>query len=179
MLALVLISICFSSELYGLVEVMPHFIKMNGEVSISDENVTTGQIFILDQNCTGGLADIKACYYDGTEITLKENALQKAEITTRDIDRGDYPHFFLKEISESAVSIKRTLRGKYRIATKNNSLSQVIFNLGANIVPAAVKAGLQKGAIKNIIVIGHGTAAVAGVAVADALAHYLKDKNIT
>jgi len=43
-------------------------------------------------------------------------------------------------------------------------------------VPAAVKAGLQKGAIKNIIVIGHGTAAVAGVAVADALAHYLKDK---
>jgi glucosamine--fructose-6-phosphate aminotransferase (isomerizing) len=168
----------FSSELYGLVEVMPHFIKMNGEVSISDENATTGQIFILDQNCSGGLAEIKACYYDGTEITLKENALQKAEITTRDIDRGDYPHFFLKEISESAVSIKRTLRGKYRIATKNNSLSQVIFNLGANIVPAAVQAGLQKGTIKNIIVIGHGTAAVAGVAVADALAHYLKDKNI-
>ena len=168
----------FSSELYGLVEVMPHFIKMNGEVSVSGENATTGQIFILDQNCSGGLAEIKACYYDGTEITLKENALQKAEITTRDIDRGDYPHFFLKEISESAVSIKRTLRGKYRIATKNNSLSQVIFNLGANIVPAAVQAGLQKGTIKNIIVIGHGTAAVAGVAVADALAHYLKDKNI-
>ena len=168
----------FSSELYGLVEVMPHFIKMNGEVSVSGENAATGQIFILDQNCSGGLAEIKACYYDGTEITLKENALQKAEITTRDIDRGDYPHFFLKEISESAVSIKRTLRGKYRIATKNNSLPQVIFNLGANIVPAAVQSGLQKGTIKNIIVIGHGTAAVAGVAVADALAHYLKDKSI-
>jgi glucosamine--fructose-6-phosphate aminotransferase (isomerizing) len=57
-------------------------------------------------------------------------------------------------------------------------LPQVIFNLGANIVPAAVQEGLQNGTIKNIIVIGHGTAAVAGVAVADALAHYLKDKNI-
>ena len=168
----------FSSELYGLVEVMPHFIKMNGEVSVSGENAATGQIFILDQNSSGGLAGIKACYYDGAEITLKENDLQKAEITTRDIDRGDYPHFFLKEISESAVSIKRTLRGKYRIATKNNSLPQVIFNLGENIVPAAVQSGLQKGSIKNIIVIGHGTAAVAGMAVADALAHYLKDKNI-
>jgi glutamine---fructose-6-phosphate transaminase (isomerizing) len=167
----------FSSELYGLVEVMPHFIKMNGEISASGENATAGQIFILDQNCFGGLAEIKACYYDGTGITLKENALQKAEITTRDIDRGDYPHFFLKEISESAVSIGRTLRGKYRIVD-NNSLPQVLFNLGANIVPAAVQSGLQQGAIKNIIVIGHGTAAVAGVAVADAMAHYLNDKSI-
>jgi glucosamine--fructose-6-phosphate aminotransferase (isomerizing) len=168
----------FSSELYGLVEVMPRFIKMNGEVSVSGKNAATGQIFILNQKSSGGLAGIKACYYDGAAITLEENALQKAEITTRDIDRGDYPHFFLKEISESAVSIKRTLRGKYRIATQNNSLPQVIFNLGANIVPAAVRSGLQKGVIKNIIVIGHGTAAVAGVAVADALAHYLKDKSI-
>jgi len=168
----------FSSELYGLVEVMPHFIKMNGELSVSGENAATGQIFILNQNSFGGLAGIKACYYDGAAITLEQNALQKAEITTRDIDRGDYPHFFLKEISESAVSIKRTLRGKYRIVNKDNYLPQVIFNLGANIVPAAVQSGLQQGAIKNIIVIGHGTAAVAGVAVADALTHYLKDKNI-
>jgi glucosamine--fructose-6-phosphate aminotransferase (isomerizing) len=37
--------------------------------------------------------------------------LGTAEITTRDIDRGDYPHFFLKEISESSLSVKRTLRG--------------------------------------------------------------------
>ena len=168
----------FSSELYGLVEVMPHFIKMNGAVIVTGENALTGQIFILDQNSAGGLAGIKACDYNGAKITLKENSLQKAEITTRDIDRGDYPHFFLKEISESAISIKRTLRGKYHIATKNNSLLQVIFNLGTNIVPTAVQTGLQKGTIKNIVVIGHGTAAVAGVAIADALAHYLKDKSI-
>ena len=144
-------------------------------LATDEQTATTGQIFILDQNCSGGIKrKSKLATYDGTEITLKENSLQKAEITTRDIDRGDYPHFFLKEISESAVSIKKTLRGKYRIATENNSLSQVIFNLGANIVPAAVQAGLQQGEIKNIIVIGHGTAAVAGVAVADALGALLK-----
>ena len=168
----------FSSELYGLVEVMPYFIKMNGETTTDRANRTTGQIFILDQNSSGGLKGIQACYYDGTGIILKEDSLQKAEITTRDIDRGDYPHFFLKEISESAVSIKKTLRGKYRIVNGNYSSPRVIFNIGTNIVPAAVKSGLQQGEIKNIIVIGHGTAAVAGVAVADALAHYLKDKNI-
>jgi len=168
----------FSSELYGLVEVMPHFIKMNGEINASGENTVTGQIFILDQNSSGKLEEIKACYYDGAQITLNESFLQKAEITTRDIDRGNYPHFFLKEISESAVSIKRTLRGKYRIVTDKNSSQQVIFNLGTNIVPAAVQSGLKKGSIKNIIVIGHGTAAVAGTVVADAFDHYLKDKNI-
>ena len=38
-----------------------------------------------------------------------------------------------------------------------------------------MRTGLKNGVIKNIIVIGHGTAAVAGAAVADALSHYLKD----
>jgi len=139
----------FSSELYGLVEVMPHFIKMNGEINASGENTVTGQIFILDQNSSGKLEEIKACYYDGAQITLNESFLQKAEITTRDIDRGNYPHFFLKEISESAVSIKRTLRGKYRIVTDKNSSQQVIFNLGTNIVPAAVQSGLKKALSKT------------------------------
>src|ERR1035437_6723775 len=168
----------FSSELYGLVEVMPHFIKMNGETAAVGKSKAAGQIFILDQDSPGGLAGARGCYYDGTKINLKDSDLQKVEITTRDIDRGDHPHFFLKEISESAVSIKRTLRGKYRLATKDNSLPQVIFNLGEDIVPAAIRLRLQNGAIKNIIVIGHGTAAVAGAAVADALERYLKNKNI-
>ncbi len=35
-----------------------------------------------------------------------------AEITTRDIDRGDAPHFLLKEIGESPDSFRKTLRGK-------------------------------------------------------------------
>ena len=38
--------------------------------------------------------------------------LQRAEITTRDIDRGDFPHFLLKEISEAPASFRKTLRGK-------------------------------------------------------------------
>jgi glucosamine--fructose-6-phosphate aminotransferase (isomerizing) len=167
----------FSSELYGLVEVTPRFIKMNGEEAASGESKAVGQIFILDQASSGGLEGAKGCYYDGTKINLKDSNLQKAEITTRDIDRGNHPHFFLKEISESAVSIKKTLRGKYRIIN-NNSLPQVIFNLGEDIVPADVRLRLQNGTIKNVIVIGHGTAAVAGAAVADALEHYLKNKNI-
>ena len=48
-------------------------------------------------------------------LPVDENSIQKAEITTRDIDRGAYPHYFMKEISESTLSVRKTLRGKYRI----------------------------------------------------------------
>jgi glutamine---fructose-6-phosphate transaminase (isomerizing) len=165
----------FSSELYGLVEVMPRFVKMNGE---SESGSAAGQIFILDQNSGGGLTGLSACFYDGTTFELTASRLQTAEITTRDIDRSDHPHYFLKEISESALSIKRTLRGKYRITGTNQSAPQVVFNLGEDMVPDAVRRGLAGGTIKNIVVIGHGTAAVAGQAVADALSHYLKGRHL-
>ena len=160
----------FSSELYGLVEVMPHFIKMNGDQG--------GQIFILDQNRGSGIKGISAFFYDGTTIPLADDDLQTAEITTRDIDRSDYPHFFLKEISESALSINRTLRGKYRIVASGQSAPQVSFNFGTDIVPASIRSGLQNGLIKDIVIIGHGTAAIAGQAVADALSHYLKGSSL-
>jgi len=159
----------FSSELYGLVEVMPRFIKMNGDAV---KGGVAGQIFVLDRNCEG-LGGISAFFYDGTPVALTAEDLQTAEITTRDIDRSDYPHYFLKEISAAALSIKKTLRGKYRLV-KSDQFLRVIFNLGADIVPTAVKRGLQDGLIKNIVVIGHGTAAVAGQAVADAFANYLQ-----
>ena len=41
-----------------------------------------------------------------------EGELADAEITTRDIDRGDFPHFLLKEITEAPASFRKTLRGK-------------------------------------------------------------------
>lgn len=164
----------FSSELYGLVEVMPRFVKMNGE---AQNGSAAGQIFILDSQ-RGGLGGIDAFSYDGKKIALADEAVQTAEITTRDIDRGGFPHFFLKEISEAALSVRRTLRGKYRIAADGSSSVGVQFNLGADMVPDTVRAGLQDGRIRHIIVIGHGTAAVAGQAVADALSQRLKGTGI-
>jgi glucosamine--fructose-6-phosphate aminotransferase (isomerizing) len=158
----------FSSELYGLVEGTPRFIKMDGE---SDAG---GQIFILQENPQGGLSGIQAFYYDGTPIPLTESDVKQAEITTRDIDRGTHPHFFLKEIWESSLSVRKTLRGKYRIAPDG----QVVFNLGKDILPPRLRKGLTK-KIRHIVIIGHGTAAVAGAAVADGFARCLKGKHFT
>jgi glucosamine--fructose-6-phosphate aminotransferase (isomerizing) len=151
---------------------------MNGETDAGGKTARSGRIFILDQNSRGGMAGIQAFSYDGAELKLTENDVQAAQITTRDIDRGDYPHFFLKEISESALSVKRTLRGKYHIETKGAAAPVITFNLGDDIVPAAVRLNFQRGLIKKIMIIGHGTAAVAGMAIADAFEHYLKDTGV-
>ena len=143
---------------------------MDGEkCSPADESVH-GQIYVLDQNSTGGVDGIQGMYYDGTPFQLTAADVRHAEITTRDIDRGSFPHFFLKEISEAAQSVRKTLRGKYRITTKK----EVVFNLGEDILPKKLKKALTKGEIRNIYVIGHGTAAVAGAAIADGIKHYVK-----
>ena len=164
----------FASELYGLVEGTSRFIKMDGEKPRDpDSPDSAGQIFVLDQHSAGGLAGIRALYYDGHPVGLTESMIQKAEITTRDIDRGAFPHFFLKEITESAQSVRKTLRGKYRIAKKKDGTRKVHFNLGADILPADFVKRLRAKKLRQVYVIGQGTAAIAGQAVADGLALYL------
>lgn len=170
----------FSSELYGLVEGTPYFLKMDGEkTSLPDDEGTTGQVFVLDQDSEGGIAGISALFYDGTPITIGDNDVKRAEITTRDIDRGEYGHFFMKEINESTLSVRKTLRGKYRITEREGGGHAVSFNLGADIFPDKIIRAIREKAIRRITVIGHGTAAVAGSAVADAFARYLKNSRIT
>ncbi|HOW56910.1 MAG TPA: hypothetical protein PKZ12_02830, partial [Smithellaceae bacterium] len=68
----------FSSELYGVVEVMPHFLRMNGEAG---HGAAAGQIFVLDQD-GGGSQGISAFFYDGAIMQLTDDELQTAEITT-------------------------------------------------------------------------------------------------
>jgi glutamine---fructose-6-phosphate transaminase (isomerizing) len=169
----------FSSELYGLVEETPDFIKMDGEkLSIPDDSDSAGQILILDQNTPGGLSGIKSFYYNGLSLEWQAADIQRAEMTTRDIDRGAYPHFFLKEISESALSVHKTLLGKYRIMNGKDGKKQVRFNLGPDIIPEKVRLALKRDEIRRMVIIGHGTAAVAGAAIADSLERYLGDARI-
>ena len=169
----------FSSELYGLVERTPFFLKINGEMPAdSSRPETTGQMFILDHESTGGLTGITAGFYDGTPLTLTPDDIQKAEITTRDINRGDFSHYFLKEISESTQSIRKTLLGKYRITHNRTGIAQVLFNLGQDVLPGKIRDGLAQQRIRRIIIIGHGTAAVAGQAISDAMNRYIKNAGL-
>jgi len=167
----------FSSELYGLVERTPFFLKMEGE-NENVKSVTNGQIFILDQESPGGASGVRALFYDGTPLAITEENIQKSEITTRDIDRGGYPHYFLKEITEASVSVRKTLRGKYRISEKGSGRKKVAFNFGEDILPERLRDALSHDKIERIVLIGQGTAAVAGKAVSDGLTRYLKEARI-
>ncbi|MBT8331808.1 MAG: SIS domain-containing protein [Deltaproteobacteria bacterium] len=166
-----------SSEVYGFVEETPYYLKLDGEKAITGkQGRTQGQIFILDQTSKGGLDGIKACFYDGTPLELGESNLNYTEITTRDIDRQNFPHYFLKEISESPASVDKTLQNRWKF--KEDDPSQYTIALDETIIPRSLQKALAADQIKRIFFIGQGTAGVAALACANILNYYLDNPSI-
>ena len=151
-----------ASEPYGIVEETDRYVRLDGEHG--------GQLVALDGTLAGTLAGIIRYHYDGSELPVTDADVLVAEVTTRDIDRGDAAHFLLKEISESPDSFAKTLRG--RIADDGDRLRATV---GERALPAVVVDRLAAGVFKRIKVIGQGTAAVAGRSVAMTLAELLQD----
>jgi glutamine---fructose-6-phosphate transaminase (isomerizing) len=155
-----------SSEPYGLVEETSTYLRMDGETPADPQRpgATRGQVVTLDAGAAGRLEGIRRCSYDGTELPVSPAELQHAEITTRDIDRGDSPHYLLKEISEAPASFRKTLRGK--IAGPDDALA---VELGPETLSDEVRSRLRGGSLRRVVVIGQGTAAIAGQSLAAAL----------
>ena len=161
-----------ASEPYGLVEVTSTYLRMDGE--IPSPSGGRGQVVVLESARAGSLDGITRLAYDGTELTVSESELSHATVTTRDIDRGEFPHYLLKELTESPMSFRKTLRG--RIADRDGLLFAA---LGEDAVPAALADGLREGRLRRIIVIGQGTAAVAGQGVAAFLSAALQGSPVS
>ena len=145
-----------ASEPYGVVEESDRYLRLDGEHG--------GEIVVLDGERAGdadALGALERVAYDGTRTSVVDADLITAEVTTRDIDRGDAPHYLLKEITESPVSLAKTLRGK--IETDGDEL---VANVGEVALPADVAERLAAGSITRVRVIGQGTAAVAGQSMA-------------
>lgn len=145
-----------ASEPYGLVEETALYLRLDGE-NISGQDSVNGQIAILDGRLAGDIAGITRLSYGGANVPVRSTELVTAEVTTRDIDRGDAPHFLLKEISEAPSSFHKTLRGK--IVDGPHGLRAL---LGSRALPEVVGEELRAGRIRKIRVIGQGTAAIAG-----------------
>jgi len=142
---------CFivASEPYGVVEETASYVRLDGEHG--------GEIVVLDAMRAGELDGIGRLHYDGTPSPVAPDEVVVAQVTTRDIDRGDAPHFLLKEIEEAPRSFQKTLRGK--IVEHDGRLSAAV---GERALPPAIAERLAAGTITRIRVIGQGTAAVAG-----------------
>ncbi len=161
-----------ASEPYGLVEETSTYLRMDGETpaDLSNPNATRGQIIRLRGTDAGRLGGIERIAYDGRLIPVMATEQVTAQITTRDIDRGDSPHFLLKEISEAPASFRKTLRGKLIDVD-----GRLTVRLGADTLPDSIRADLRSRSIRRVLVIGQGTAAVAGQSLAIALSAAIGD----
>jgi len=145
-----------ASEPYGVVQETTRYVRLDGERG--------GQIVVLRADGAGTLEGMTRLAYDGTEQPVTDDDVVAAEVTTRDIDRGDAPHYLLKEITESPDSMAKTLRAK--VAERDGLLHTV---LGTRAMPSAVVERLAAGTLTRVMVIGQGTAAVAGQSMAAVL----------
>ena len=165
-----------ASELYGIVEETARFIKMNANGKAAGDGRVPGQIVVLDRTA-GGLVGLSAMLYDGTPVTFNEKDVLRTEITSRDVDRQDHAHYFLKEIAEAPQSIERTLRHRWQPLADAPGLFGV--RLSDDVVSRSLADALKNDAIRRVIFIGQGTAGVAALAGADILNYYLADPTIT
>ena len=156
-----------ASEPYGVVEECNDYLRMDGETPSDAANPTgsRGQVIRLRGDAAGTLGGIERLSYDGGSLPVSDDELVAPEITTRDIDRGDSPHFLLKEMGEAPGSFRKTLRGKL-----HDDDGELSVWLGPSTINPDLAAALAGGSIRRVTVIGQGTAAVAGQALVRALA---------
>ncbi|MHC4471409.1 MAG: SIS domain-containing protein [Planctomycetota bacterium] len=160
-----------ASEIYGLVEETDRFVKLEGEKErVPGDATTRGQVFILDPDAPPGHEGVGACHHDGVPVSLAEDDVRRAEITTRDVDRGDFAHYFLKEVSQAPESVAKTLRGKFSPDGRSR--------FGPETVPDDVIRMIEEGTLDRIAVVGQGTAAVAAMAVGAFIAESLRGSGI-
>ena len=145
-----------ASEPYGLVEQAGAYLRFDGADGVGNSGDGGGEVVRLDAGSAGETAGVSRRSYDGATVGLPGTT--EAGITTRDIDRRGYPHFLLKEISESPGSFAKTLGGRL---SGPPSRRRVALD---GVLPATAELP------RRIVVIGQGTAAVAARAIADILA---------
>jgi len=167
-----------TSELYGLVEVTDRYLKLDGErICQGPGGPVQGQIFVLDGRRGGGLAGIHAMAYDGTPLDLDEAQVKQTTITSRDVDRQGFAHYFLKEINEAPLSVARTLHNRWKLCPGASDCCQVV--LDDRTFPPAVSRALADARLRRVFFVGQGTAGVAARACAEMLRYYLNDPAVT
>ncbi len=159
-------SFVVASEPYGILEQTNQYIRLGGTASATAAATgRSSEAAILHAQDAGEIQGVQKLAV-GTESlsngqlaeseAVSESDVITAEMTTRDVTRGDYPHYLLKEISQSPMSVQKTLKSRL-------SHQQELDDL------------LQAGRISRIIAIGQGTAAIAAKAFAEICTAELND----
>ncbi len=151
-----------SSEVYGLVEETGSYIKMDGETErVPGDGDTMGQIIDVSLDGPRGTTGIRRRSFDGADLPLAGDDVRQAEITTRDVDRGAFQHFFRKEITQASRSVSRTLLGRVTHGEDG------ALRLAPRILSRLVLERIESARVRHVYVVGQGTAAIAGAGIAE------------
>ena len=104
-------------------------------------------------------------------FSFKKNKWFETQISTRDLDRRNFPNFFLKEINDTEVFIKRTINN-YLDLKKNK-----IINM-SSLFSKKIEKLIIQGKINNIIFTGMGSCYTAAVGISKYLTEKLNKLNI-
>jgi len=142
-----------ASEVYGLATHCRASRPLNdgGEVGLAVELHTAGRSLHL--------RGVRLA--DGAPYEPRTDPIQ---IYSRDIFRGDFATYIEKEVAEAPSSVEKTLAGKYR-----KTADGVEFLMGGFGNGEGLRARLRsrgRSPVRRIIVIGMGTAAIAGMGAA-------------
>jgi glucosamine--fructose-6-phosphate aminotransferase (isomerizing) len=143
-----------ASEVYGLVAWADRYLRLDG--STADGPVAV----VLDAQ--DGIIEIAG---DGVAA---DDQVRTSEITTRDVARGDFDHYLVKEIAGAPRSFQRSLRG--RIVEEDGRLTVSVGEAG---LPQALRDDLTRGRFTEIVLVGQGTAAVACQGIAEVIRPHL------
>jgi glucosamine--fructose-6-phosphate aminotransferase (isomerizing) len=148
-----------ASEVYGLVAWADRYLRLDG--STADGPV----VVVLDGDRAGTLEGITEVTGSGVSA---EDKVKTAEITTRDVARGDYEHYLVKEIAGAPRSFQRSLRG--RIVETDGHLSVSVGEAG---LPEALREDIARGRFQEVVLVAMGTAAVACQGIAEMIRPHL------
>jgi glucosamine--fructose-6-phosphate aminotransferase (isomerizing) len=163
---------CFlvASEVYGLVSWTDRYLRLDGSYGADGD---IGTVITLSGRGAGTLAGLDRLTLAGRPRPVTDADLATAEITTRDVARGDFDHYLEKEIVGAPTSFHKSLRG--RVVEDGGRLSVA---LGEPALPPAIRDRFAAGSIQELVFVGQGTAAVACQGIAN-LARQLLHPAIT
>ena len=158
-----------ASEAYGLVGATRRFVRVDGQRWTGAGGAGT-VVRLSRAEAAGGLDGLQRWDGDGRPRPVAGAELREAEVTTRDLALGDHEHYLEKEIHEAASSFRKTLRGRIHPVD-----DQLTVSLPESALPEGLRAQLRDGSVREVVVVGQGTAAVACQGIAGLLRSLVGD----
>lgn len=171
-----------ASEQLGFVDLTQRFVRVEPvEVKEAGGRRKVPVYAVIDRQLPPTLENLRMYRADtGQRIPITEDNVEVTESTTRDVDLGDNPFFFVKEVFESPEMFETTIEGRVSVVQDPTGQRRAQIRLGEDQLPEEVRKrfrGEEK--YQKVHVIGMGTSNAAGLVGARIIKRYLDKAGFT